>query len=91
MKRFINGCIEIKLKVEIYGSDYVVRKNRKRYGAIDRRGSLIDRRSIDDRPDIVATRQRVGDLKADTIIGKRHKQAIVSLVERKSGFTLIKK
>lgn len=67
------------------------KKNRKRYGAIDRRGSMIDRRSIDDRPDIVATRQRLGDWEADTIIGKRHKQAIVSLVERKSGFTLIQK
>ena len=45
---------------------------------------MIDRRSIDDRPDIVATRQRLGDWEADTIIGKRHKQAIVSLVERKT-------
>ena len=35
--------------------------------------------------------QRVEDWEADTIIGKRHKQAIVSLVERKSGFTLIQK
>ncbi len=60
------------------------KKNRKRYGAIDRRGSMIDRRSIDDRPDIVATRQRLGDWEADTIIGKRHKQAIVRLVERKT-------
>lgn len=28
---------------------------------------------------------------ADTIIGKNHRQAIVSIVERKSGFTLIRK
>jgi len=67
------------------------KKNRKRYGKIDRRGNLIDRRSIDDRPEIVTTRQRLGDWEADTIIGKNHKQAIVSLVERKSGFTLIQK
>lgn len=67
------------------------KKNRKRYGKMDRRGNLKDRRSINGRPDIVATRQRVGDWEADTIIGKNHKQAIVSLVERKSGFTLIQK
>ena len=35
--------------------------------------------------------QRLGDWEADTMIGKRHKQAIVSLVEPKSGFTLIQK
>ncbi len=35
--------------------------------------------------------QRLGDWEADTIIGIRHKQAIESLVERKSGFTLIQK
>ncbi len=33
----------------------------------------------------------IGDWEADTMIGKRHKQAIVSLVEPKSGFTLIQK
>ena len=33
----------------------------------------------------------MGDWEADTIIGKNHKQAIVSLVERKTGFTLIRK
>ena len=65
------------------------KKNRKRYGKMDRRGNLKDRRSIDDHPDIVATRKRVGDWEADTIIGKNHKQAIVSLVERKSGFTAL--
>ncbi|GAB4127800.1 MAG: hypothetical protein Fur0040_10740 [Sideroxydans sp.] len=38
-------------------------------------------------------RKRYGknDWEADTIIGKGHKQALVSLVERKSGFTLIEK
>ncbi|HZC24121.1 MAG TPA: IS30 family transposase, partial [Candidatus Binatia bacterium] len=40
---------------------------------------------------IVETRSRIGDWEADTIIGKNHRQAIVSIVERKSGFTLIRK
>ncbi len=59
---------------------------RKRYGSYDRRGQLKDRRSIDERPVVVDTKQRLGDWEGDTIIGKGHQQAIVSLVERKSQF-----
>ena len=66
-------------------------KRKKRYGSYDRRGYLKNRVSIDDRPDIVEARSRVGDWEADTIIGKAHKQAIVSLTERKSGLALIYK
>lgn len=36
-------------------------------------------------------RKRIGDWEADTVIGKHHKQAIVTLVERKTGLTLIRK
>src|SRR5450432_2819470 len=43
---------------------------RKRYGKNDHRGQLPNRRSIDDRPAIVAQKTRVGDWEADTIIGK---------------------
>ena len=64
---------------------------KKRYGARDRRGQLPDRTSIDVRPSIVAERSRVGDWELDTIIGKGHKQAIVSLTERKSRLALIAK
>ena len=66
-------------------------KRKKRYGSYDRRGNLKNRISIDDRPEIVEARSRVGDWEADTIIGKAHKQAIVSLTERKSGLALIYK
>lgn len=55
------------------------------------RGRIKDRVSIDKRPDIVNTRARLGDWEADTIIGKNHKQAIVTIVERKSGLVKIKK
>ena len=64
---------------------------KKRYGAISRRGIIPNRRSIEERPVIVEQRKRIGDWEADTIIGKNHQQAIVSVVERKSGFTLIRK
>lgn len=67
------------------------KQRKKRYGKMDRRGIIPNRLSIDDRPAIVETRSRIGDWEADTIIGKNHRQAIVSLVERKTGFTLIRK
>lgn len=62
---------------------------KKRYGARERRGQLPGRRGIETRPSIVEQRSRLGDWELDTIIGKGHKQALVSLTERKARFTLI--
>ncbi|MEK0336549.1 MAG: IS30 family transposase, partial [Nitrosopumilus sp.] len=67
------------------------KKRRKRYGANDRRGSIKNRVSIEQRPDVVEERSRIGDWEVDTIIGKQHKQALVSLTERKSGLALFYK
>lgn len=63
------------------------KKRKKRYGLRERRGQLPARRSIDERPVVVDSRQRLGDWEADTIIGQHHRGAIVSLVERKSKLT----
>ena len=67
------------------------RKRKKRYGSPDRRGQIPDRVSIDKRPKVVDTKTRIGDWEADTIIGRNHKGAILTLVERKSKYTLIRK
>ncbi|MCA1605491.1 MAG: IS30 family transposase [Acidobacteria bacterium] len=67
------------------------KQRRKRYGAYDRRGQLPDRVSISQRPQIVDSKRRLGDWEADTIIGQRHQQALVSLTERKSKLTRLKK
>jgi len=67
------------------------KKRRKRYGSYDRRGKLPNRVSIEERPVIVDKRQRVGDWEVDTIVGKGHRQAIVSLTERKSRLVLLQK
>jgi IS30 family transposase len=67
------------------------KQRRKRYGSYDRRGQLANRISISERPAIVETRSRFGDWEADTIVGKGHQQAIVSLTERKSKLTLLAK
>lgn len=67
------------------------KKRRKRYGGYDRRGQLPNRVSIEKRPEIVQQRQRIGDWEVDTIVGKGHHQAIVTLTERKSRFALLRK
>ena len=67
------------------------KKRRKRYGSTDRRGNLVDRVSIEQRPGVVEERSRLGDWEADTVIGKKSPYALVTLVERKSRFTLVKK
>jgi IS30 family transposase len=67
------------------------KQRRKRYGSYARRGQLPERRSIEERPAIVERRARCGDWEADTIIGRGHKEAIVSLVDRKSKLTRLAK
>ena len=67
------------------------KKRRKRSGSYNRRGKLKNRVSIDQRPAIVDARQRLGDWEVDTIIGKGHRHAIVSLTERKSRLALLRK
>jgi transposase, IS30 family len=54
------------------------------------RRTLIDRVMIDKRPKIVEKKSRIGDLEIDTVIGKNHVGALVTVVDRKSKFTLIK-
>jgi len=62
---------------------------RRRDESYDRRGQLPNRIFIDERPSVVDMRQRIGDWEGDTIIGRRHKGSLVSLVERKSLYTLL--
>ena len=67
------------------------KKRRKRYGSYDRRGHMPNCRSIEKRPAVVDQRRRIGDWEADTIIGGNHREAILSLTERKSKLCLLKK
>lgn len=61
---------------------------RKRYGSAHNRTGIPDRRDIDERPVEVNNRERVGDWEADTVIGKNHKGAVITLDERKSKLRL---
>jgi IS30 family transposase len=64
------------------------KQRRKRYGSIQRRGQIKNRVSIDKRPEVVDLRNRVGDWEADTVIGKQGHSVLVTLVERKTRFTV---
>ncbi len=65
------------------------KKRRKRYGKKDWRGKIPNRVDIDQRPAIVEEKTRIGDWEADLVSGARHRGFLVTLVERKSKFTLI--
>jgi len=52
-------------------------------------GRLPGAESIEGRPRVVDARRRFGDWEGDTIVGRGHRGGLVSLVERKSGYTLL--
>jgi IS30 family transposase len=55
----------------------------------EKRGKLTDCVRIDGRPDVINGRRRYGDWEGDTIVGKSRRSALVTLVERKSGYARI--
>ncbi len=55
------------------------------------RGHIPGRVDISERPDEVERKERVGDWEADTIIGKGHSGAVVSLVDRASKYALLQR
>jgi transposase, IS30 family len=68
------------------------KQKRKRYArGQDRRGQIPNRRPLSERPGHIEDRKQVGHWEGDTLIGANHKQAIVTVVERKSGYAVIAK
>ena len=67
------------------------KKRKKRYGKADARGQIKDRVSIDQRPAIVDRKSRIGDWEIDLVMGGKRTGALVSLVERRSRYTLLDK
>jgi IS30 family transposase len=62
---------------------------RKRYASgQERRGTIKNRVGIDERPEIVDQKNRIGGWEGDTVIGKNHRGALVTLAERKSRYVL---
>jgi len=66
------------------------RKYQKRSNGKTNRGHIIGRVDIKERPYEVETRGRYGDWEADTIVGKGRSAALVTVVERKSRYTVIR-
>jgi IS30 family transposase len=67
------------------------RRYRKRGSSKDSRGKIIGRVGIEKRPKEAATREVFGHFEVDTIIGKDHKGAIITLNERASGMLWMRK
>ncbi len=67
------------------------KKRTKRYVKADARGQIKDRVSIDQRPTIVEEKSRIGDWEIDLVMGAKEQSALVSLVERRSRYTLLDK
>lgn len=66
------------------------KKYRKRANGRDRRGKIPNRRGIEERPAIVAERVRIADWEGDLILGANQQGAVLTLIERKSRFTLLR-
>ena len=68
-----------------------VKRRRKRYGAYDSRGRLAGKRLIDDRPLSAKNRSRKGHYEVDTVMGRGSKHCIMTMVDRKTGYLIIRK
>ena len=90
MSHRMNGSISTFIRINLRGGKLHQhlrhqKTYRKRgYKNTDRRGQLVDRTSIHCRDEVIEKRQRLGDFEGDTVIGKNHKGALLTLVERKS-------
>jgi len=68
------------------------KKWRKLYRSRDSRGRLPGKRMIDERPAAIETRKQIGHWEIDTVMGRYGtKPCIVTLVERKTGYSMIGK
>jgi IS30 family transposase len=68
-------------------------KYRRRYGTRirEKQREALKKKRIDQRPEIVEKRERIGDWEGDTIFGKERTKQILTYVERKSGLLLADK
>jgi len=67
------------------------KKYQKRHNGKTSRGRIRNRVGIEHRPSVVEEKSRVGDWEIDTVIGKGHSGALVTIVERATQFTLSKR
>jgi IS30 family transposase len=74
------------------GALYKRLRRKKAYRVRGRRtGPIFGRRSIEERPDVVDARARIGDWEIDTIVSADRRSAMVTVVERVSKYLIIGK
>ena len=77
--------------IKLYAKLRFKGRKRKKYGSkSEKRGQLINRISIEERPKTVDDKSRIGDWEIDTVVGCHHKGFLVTIVERVTKFTLIR-
>ncbi len=67
------------------------KKRRKCYRRPDSRGVLPDKAHISERPISAENKSRIGHIEIDTVFGSRDHHCIVTMVDRKSKYTIIEK
>jgi IS30 family transposase len=67
------------------------KKGRKHYRSPVTRGVMPGKRHISERPAHVEARREIGHWEGDTVMGRDLRHCLLTLVERKSGFAIIKK
>jgi len=67
------------------------RRRFKRGNYKNTRGTIKDRVSIQDRPEVVNERTRLGDVEVDLMMGKDHKSALLVMTERSTLLTTLDK
>lgn len=77
---------------DLYRHLRIVSKKRKRYKSDrNRRGKIKNKRTLLERPSEVNARKRIGDWEGDTVRGQQDQYGIVTLVERKSQYVILRK
>lgn len=72
--------------------EYLPKRHKKRQNRSSKKASrnlIPNRKSIHDRPKHIEAREFIGDVEIDTVIGKGKQNALVTVVDRASGMTMI--
>ena len=92
-----NGLFDTKAEKKSNGNKGAIRKLRHRGKSrhtkayLEKRGKIQISNKISDRPEAAENRERLGDWEIDTVCGKPGKSCLVTIVDRKSRFTIIRK
>lgn len=66
-------------------------RRQKRGNTKDKRGAIKNRIGIDQRPEVVKHRERIGDIEVDLMMGSNHKSALLVMTDRATLITMMEK